>query len=163
MATWTTPELQRRIRRHQADEIRHAELFRGCLARTGVAAEEVPAELRIVDRLDAALGGFLERPITDRSGVMEAYLILQVIEERAVTQFPVFIQAFADTDPETARTLAEVTRDEERHLLDCEAISRKYAPSEEARLVALDRLRIAEARVFKANQGANLRHTLGRG
>lgn len=157
------PKLQRRIRRHQADEIRHAELFRGCLARTGVEVGPVPAELRIVERLDAALDGFLERRITDRRGVMEAYLILQVIEERAVQQMPLFVEAFQDRDPETSRILAGVVRDEARHLLYCQAIAKEYAPSEAERIATLGRLRLIEARVFKDNQTANLAHTLSRG
>ena len=44
----------------------------------------VPDELKLMDRIDRKLGGFWDRPINDDRGVMEAYSLLQVIEERAL-------------------------------------------------------------------------------
>src|SRR5450432_3421951 len=57
------PELQKLIQKHRADEVRHEELLRERLARTGINVS-TPPELRIIDRLDHEVGGLLERPIT---------------------------------------------------------------------------------------------------
>src|SRR5262245_21658380 len=46
------PEVQRLIRRHQADEVRHAALFRERVAAQGIDPGPVPDELKLVDRLD---------------------------------------------------------------------------------------------------------------
>lgn len=153
-------KLQRMIQRHQADEIRHSELFFARVDATGIPRAPVPPALQHLDRLDAMLGGVLERDITTREGVMEAYVLLQVIEERAITQFAKMREAFALHDPETAAVFDVVQKDEERHLLYCHAVSKKYAPSEEVRLATLERFRRAEAAAFKENQLANVQHVL---
>lgn len=154
------PDLQRMIRRHQADEIRHAELFYARVDATGIPRTVVPESLQILQKLDDALGNPLERDITTREGVMEAYLLLQVIEERAITQFAKFIEVLELHDPETAEVFKAVQKDEERHLLYCHAVSKRYAPDEETRLAALERLRLAEAKAFHENQMANVKHVL---
>jgi len=148
------PELARMIEKHRADELRHEALFRDRLARTGATAE-VPRELRLIDRIDAALGGFLARPIASAHGVMEAYVLLQVVEERAVTQMPLLAQALREVDPGSAATLDAVLADEERHLKYCRAISRRYAAGEEELAAALAGFREVEARAFRENQIAN--------
>ncbi|MBS2024096.1 MAG: ferritin-like domain-containing protein [Deltaproteobacteria bacterium] len=155
--------LKRMITRHRDDELRHERLFRERLAATGVTDLPDLRDLQVVDRIDAALGGFLEKPITDARGVMEAYCLLQVLEERAVMQFPIFAKAFATIDPATTRVFEEVLEDERRHLLYCVAVSRRYAPSEEAREACLNRLRAIEAEEYKANQAANMRHAFKHG
>lgn len=114
----------------------------------------------MLDKLNQALGNPLERPITSAEGVMDAYLLLQVLEERAVLQFGKFILAFQDVDPETSAAFVQVRADEERHLLYCHAVSRRYAPSEAMLQERLSELRRVEARIFKENQLANLRYTL---
>jgi rubrerythrin len=157
------PDLHRLIQRHQADELRHARLFEACAERTGVPLRPVPENLRIIDRLDVRLGGVFERPIVSDLEVMEAYLLLQVLEERAVTQFPLFEQAFAGIDPETAAVFAEVARDEARHLKYCHAISRRYAPDEALRVATLRRFREAEAEAFATNSRATMAYSLGNG
>ena len=88
----------------------------------------MPNELKLIDRLDRAVGGFFAQPIRDRRDVMQAYLMLQVIEERALTQFALFEVAFRGSDDETADVIAGIARDEERHLKYCHAIARRYAP-----------------------------------
>jgi hypothetical protein len=158
------PQLARMIEKHQADEVRHAALFRGCIERTGVDPGPVPSHLRVMDRIDRALGGFLARPIADARGVMEAYVLLQVVEERALDQFELLEQGFrAAGDTASADTFALVARDEERHLRYCHAISRRYAPSDAVRRDTLARYRRIEARAFADNSLANMRHTLERG
>jgi len=74
-------KLAKMIERHRDDEIRHGRLFRECIARTGFDPGPVPAETKLLDRMNRALGGFFDAPIEDTRGVMRAYLILQVIEE----------------------------------------------------------------------------------
>jgi len=156
-------DLQRMIVRHQADEIRHAALFRDCVGRTGLPLPEVPLQLQAVDRLDRALGGVFDLPVTDDRGVMDAYLLLQVLEERAVTQFPVFQKVFHEVDPVTAATFAEVAKDEERHLLYCDAVSKRYAPDEHTRQRTLRHFREVEALTFAEGNHAVMHHMLDNG
>lgn len=167
MLAWVQREnddrLARTIAKHRDDEIRHEALFRACIARQGGAPPPVLPELRIMDRLDPAVGGFLERAIEDDRGIMEAYLVLQVLEERAVTQFPLFVEAFSSVDPETARVFEAVAKDEERHLLYCHAIARRHAPDTETLTSTLAQFRIQEAKAFRDNQRANLRYLLEAG
>jgi rubrerythrin len=152
--------LQGMIRRHQQDEVRHGELFRACAARAGVTVPPVPDHLKIADRIDRALNGIFQRPVQSNLDVMEAYLLLQVLEERAVSQFPLFQAAFRDVDPHTAETFAEVARDEDRHLKYCHAISKRYAPDEATRLATLKHFRAVEAKAFADNSRANMEAAL---
>jgi rubrerythrin len=155
--------LQGMIRRHQQDEVRHGELFRACAARAGVPLVPVPDHLKIVDRIDRSLNGIFQRPVQSNLDVMEAYLLLQVLEERAVTQFPLFQEAFRDIDPQTAETFVQVARDEERHLKYCHAISKRYAPDEATRLATLKHFREVEAKAFGDNSRANMSEALDQG
>jgi rubrerythrin len=152
----TDPKLRHMIERHQADELRHAELFRGCLARQGVDPGPVPAHLRLLDRIDAHADHVMKKPVTSDEDVMVAYLMLLVIEERALNQFGEFIPAFDVFDPATADVFRQVARDEERHLKYCHAISRRYAPSEEVWRTELHRFRRLEGQAFAANSQANM-------
>jgi rubrerythrin len=157
------PELKRLVKRHQEDELRHAELFRNCLARTGVKPPVVPDHLKLLGRVDALTGNVMHEPITSRAGVMRAYLVLQVLEERATTQFPIHIRAYDRVDPESARVVRGILADEERHLKYCRAISRRYAPDEATLRDELARLRHAEARAFADNSRANMDYVRDRG
>ena len=156
------PELQTLIKKHRADELRHEQLFRDRLAKTGATAA-VPPELRIIDRLNAAVGGLLDQPIADDRGVMRAYLLLQVIEERAALQFPVMAEALRPVDPGSSATFEAVLADERRHLKYCQAIARRYAPSEAERAATLTEYRRIEARAFKDNQLATGAHVISSG
>ena len=153
------PNLQRMVARHQKDEIRHAAMFRECAQRTGVLADP-PLELNVVTRLDEALGGFFSRPVRNAQDVMETYLMLQVVEERATTLFPLFAEVFKDFDPRVAAVFTEIDKDEERHLMYCRAISRRYAPSRALMEDTLRDLRETEARVFTENNKANMTYIL---
>lgn len=154
------PELHKMVRVHAADEKRHAEMFRDALARNGFEPWPVPAELSLLERLDAALGGFFD-DFTERDHpVMDAYLLLQVIEERAITQFTHMRPAFAAHDPRSAELLDAVARDEERHLKYCVAIARRYAPDPETAAARLGELREVEAKVYAGLARANMRHAI---
>jgi rubrerythrin len=156
-------ELRRLVRRHQEDEIRHAAMFRECLARTGLPEPTVPEHLKLLKRVDRLLGGVMDQPIRTREDVMHAYLLLQVIEERATTQFPIHVRAYRKVDPKTAEVVEQIAKDEERHLKYCRAIARRYAPSEEVMQKELRRLRDVEGRAFAANSTANMDYVLSRG
>src|SRR5687767_1704805 len=142
------PEIARLIKRHAEDEIRHAQMFEEAAARQNAKAGPFPSNIKLVDRLDAALGGLLDRPIERREDVMHMYLILQVIEERAITQFRVMEPLFRKVDPKSADVFAAVARDEERHLKYCHAIAKKFAPDEATRERELARYRAVEQQVF---------------
>jgi hypothetical protein len=116
-----------------------------------------------VIRVDREAGFVIDRPITGARGVLEAYSLLQALEERAVFSFGLFIRAMEEFDPATARVMQEVLEDEKRHLRYCIAVAKKYARDETERLEALEKMRAAEARAFGANQLANMKYTLSRG
>ncbi len=157
------PELRRLVRRHQEDELRHADMFRACMARTGVTPPPVPEHLKLLVRLDRALGGRMATPVRTRTDVMQMYLVLQVIEERATTQFPMHIEAYRAVDPETARVVASIADDETRHLRYCHAIARRFAPDPQTHASELSRLRAVEARAFAANSSANMAYIRDQG
>ncbi len=156
------PVLQKMVRKHQADEIRHEKLFRECYERQGVDVGKIPDELQIIDRVEKLSGGALTAPIVDKEGVMRAYVMLQVIEERAMVQYELMEKAFRPVDPQTADVFAEIRADETRHLKYCKAISRKYAPSEEALEAELARLHSVENRAFDENSTANIDYVMKR-
>ena len=57
--SWVTdPKLKRIIDHHRSDEIRHGQLLRARRDATGAKVEPVPDHLKILDRIDAKLGGF---------------------------------------------------------------------------------------------------------
>lgn len=155
-------QLQKLVRRHRDDEARHARILREASLRASGGADvpQVPEELRIVLRIGRHVGGFAEDFAAGKAGVMEAYLLLQVIEERAVRQFPAIVRALAEVDPESAAVVAGVVRDEARHVKYAQAISRRYAPDAHALAATLARYREAEARAFLEHQQAFLRHAL---
>lgn len=150
------PELRRLVKVHQADEERHAELFAAAAARSGATPPPIPAELQLLERIDRELGGFFDGFLASDRSVMEAYLLLQVIEERATHQFQLLEPALRAVDPESADVVAGIARDEERHLKYCRAISRRYAPDEATRRATLARFREVEARAFGDHSRANL-------
>ncbi len=157
------PELRTLIARHAADEVEHARMFEERRDAQGFAIGPAPEHLRLVARLDAKLGGFFARGVRTRRDVMDAYVMLQVVEERACTQFPVFAEAFRTVDPGTARTFDSVAKDEERHLKYCRAIAKRYAPSDVTYAATLAEMRASEAEVFVENTRAGLAWVLDGG
>ena len=142
------PAVAKMIKRHQADEILHTQLFQERLDAQGIAVPPVPDHLKLIDRLDAALGNVIDRQIETREDIMHMYLVLQVIEERAITQFAEIGPAFAAVDPETAATFERVGKDEERHLKYCHAIAKRFAPDAVTHDRELARYRAVEARIY---------------
>jgi hypothetical protein len=156
-------KLGKMIEKHRDDELRHAEIFRGCVARQGVDPGELPADLRLVERIDRETGGVATAPIVDRRGVMNAYLVLQVIEERALHQFGLLEPVMRRYDPASATALRGVIEDETRHLKYCHAISKRYAPDRLTHAETLGAFRVAEARAFRAHSRKNMTHMLDAG
>lgn len=152
-------ELHRMVKKHADDEERHAALFFGCADRQGVPRPEIPSNLRVLDILDARIGIF-GRPVENDEDVMNAYLVLQVIEERAIEQFSLVLPVMRRFDARTADVIAGIAKDEERHLLYCRAISKRYAPNEAARVAKLEELREAEALAFREHQHNSVKYIL---
>jgi hypothetical protein len=117
----------------------------------GVTPPAVPDRLRFILRLDRALAGFAERFVAGELGVMEAYLLLQVIEERAVVQYPAIAAALRRVDRDAAQVVETVIADERRHVRYARAISRRYAPDVATLTRTLARFRRAEALAFAAH------------
>lgn len=157
------PELRRMIRRHADDEVRHEALFRARSEAQGVVPPRAPEHLKILPRLSARLGDVMRHEVATDLDVMNAYLLLQVLEERAVTRFPLFERCFRAVDPESADVFAQVAKDEERHLKYCHAISRRFAPDPLARMATLRRFREVEAVVFAETSGDNMELLFARG
>jgi rubrerythrin len=151
------PELHKLVRIHRDDETRHATLMRECLARAGVTPAPFPLELRIVPFIENALGNVAERFLANGGGVMEAYLFLQVLEERAVIQYPGFARALHPVDPESARVVAAIAEDEKRHVKYARAISKRYAPDTAILEATLAYYRLAEAKAYAAHGAALVR------
>jgi rubrerythrin len=156
------PELAKLVRIHRDDETRHAAMLRERLAHLAVEPEPVPTDLRVVDRIDRHVG-VADSFIGGKSGIMEGYLLLQVIEERGVRQFPGIANAMRPFDPATAGVIDRITRDEERHVRYAKAISRRYAPDEETRERTLQQYRRAEARAFVEHARAFLAFAIEHG
>jgi hypothetical protein len=133
-----------------------------CIARGGITPVAVPPELRIVERIDRHAGRAARAFVDGRLGVMEAYLVLQVVEERGVRQFPLLAEALRPYDPESAATIERITADERRHVRYAQAISKKYAPDSATLDETLARYRRAEARAFAEHGAAFLRFVTAR-
>ena len=122
-------ELAKLVVRHRDDEVRHAEILAVRCKENAIAAgidvPQVPSHLKLIDRLDRALGGFFTQPLETREDVMRAYLVLQVIEERAITQFDLYVEAMREVDPVTSEIFAQIKEDEARHLRYCHAIAKR--------------------------------------
>jgi rubrerythrin len=156
------PRLRAMARRHRDDEVKHAAWLREAAARWG-GPSRVPGGLRVVPRIDRHAGGVARAFVDGDAGVLEAYALLQVIEERAVREYPAIVRALRGVDPAGAEVLARVVRDEARHVKYARAIGRAYAPDEGAYRRTLWRYRRAEAIAFEEQGRAFLQHVLERG
>jgi rubrerythrin len=152
---------RRIVERHRDDEVRHARLFRRCLARLGLAPVDLPAELRIVGQVAAEVAG--ERRVRTRDDVVASYATLLAIEQRGVEQFPLIAAAFDPVDPETAAVYRRVARDERGHVRYCELIGRHHAGDDAAWHRAVAGARAAEEEAFVAVGLANLLYCTERG
>jgi rubrerythrin len=151
------PALHKLVKIHHTDEQRHARILHAAVTTVGAAPAALTEDLRITLRINRMLGDFGAELVAGRRTVMEAYVLLQVIEERAVKEFPAIIRALEAVDPESAAVVRTVVRDEERHVKYARAISKRYAPDPETLAATLRRIREVEARAFAEHQRAFLR------
>lgn len=158
------PKLQKMVKRHMDDEARHAEMLRArvnaIIEATGIPTPVVPRALSIVQRIDDALGGMGAKFVAEERTIMDAYVLLEVVEDRAVEQFPKIATALERVDPESAAAVRSIWEDEKRHVLYARAINKRYAPSPEELTRTLTRVRAVEQRAFDDNGAAFLRHAL---
>lgn len=154
------PLLARVSARHAADEAGHAELLESRITALQAHRPKLPPQLDMLGNLDRALGGVMSKPVVDELDVMHAYGVLQVIEERAISQLPLFIESFAGVDQESVAAFKVLLRDESRHLRYCHAMTKRYAPSATVLAQWLAHVRSIEARVFADGTMANLKYVL---
>lgn len=149
-------EHKKLIRVHQADEERHAGLFRECLQRMGASAEEIPHELRIIRRMGSAFSAE-----SDASGrVVELYAMLRAIEVRGVEQFPIIAEALRPYDAFGADIFLRVARDEKRHVGFCDIVGGKEAASPGAWQEKVNHYSAMERRAFFTHGLVSLRHAI---
>ncbi len=156
------PKMKQIVERHRDDEVRHAQLFRGCLSRLGLEMQAIPDELKIVHQIAAVTGGF-DDPIETSGDVVAAYAMLLAIEERGVERFPLIADAFRSVDPETADVYLRVARDERGHVNYCESIGRHHAGDDATWRTALAEARAIEEVAFLGVGLANLTYCTERG
>lgn len=142
-----TPDLRNVVITHRDDEVRHAGLYRECLARNGYAKIDLPPEVSVVHqaRMISERG---DEAVETAEDVVGAVALLLCIEERGVERFPHLADAFESYDPETAAVYRRVTRDERGHVRYCHRIGRHHAASEEAWQGAIAAAREIEAEAF---------------
>jgi len=158
------PDLHKLIQIHADDETRHARLLRECVARVGVVPEPVPDELLYVERLRRTAGADLESLFANgAASIMQIFAMLQVVEERGVSQFPLVERALRPVDPESAGVVAGIIRDERRHVQYARAISRRYAPDPATLELVLGLCREVEGQAFAENERAYLRFAVTHG
>ncbi len=156
-------KLAKLITIHKEDEERHEAMYLEAADRQGVEILKRPVEMSLLHRLDRKLG-FFNEDVTEDIQVMKAYVLLQVIEERATTQFGQLRRVFTKVgDPATARMIGGIEADEARHLKYCVAIAKRYAPDEQTRLETLAEYRRLEAEAFFEDGRATLAFALEHG
>lgn len=154
--------LRQIVERHRDDEVRHAQLFRDCLARQGLEQQPVPDEMKIIRQIADTTGGF-GQGVRTREQAALAYALLLVIEERGVEQFPRIAAAFRPVDPETADVYLRVARDERGHVRYCQTIGRYLAGDDITWDEAVEASRVLEADAFASVGIANLSYCGERG
>lgn len=160
----TDPEVRRLIGRHRDDELRHAAMLRRCREDLGLPTMPIPPELQLIELLSRRAGGVLELAMDRDEHVARAYQMLYVVEERAVAQFRRTIPVLrAVGRGDTAAVFESIARDEERHLLYCEAVGTRYSLDAAAFRAGLDELRAIEARAFAEVSRATVVYLMDRG
>lgn len=153
------PTLKKVIETHRDDELRHAEMMRACLRRNGCPRQPGPVELQIVPYIARALGDG-DASLLVRPAVWEAYAFLEVLEYRAVEEYPRFAAALGATDPETGAVIRAIASDEARHVKYARAVSRRCAPDPDTLERTRAKFRAAEAGAFVAHGRATIRHAV---
>jgi rubrerythrin len=151
------PKLHRIAERHRDDEVRHAGLFRDCLARLGLEKQPIPPDLRIIHQIANATGTS-DWAIHSHEEAIHAYALLWATERRGVERFPRIAEAFEPVDPQTAEVYRRVTTDERGHVRYCQRIGRHLAPSDEYWEAATTLAEGLESAAFSKVVANNLRY-----
>lgn len=139
-------ELREHLRRHTADELRHADLFARRAAElrasldlqpgTGDVARDAAYDLsrgRPATEVDAH--GFFTAGLLDELGEVAYVAMLHATEERAAQLFAVH-RDLTRHDPETRAVFEEILRDEQYHVAYTRTILEKWESQGRAREVA---------------------------
>jgi rubrerythrin len=152
-------DLKKLVRAHQADEERHAGLFRECLSRMGATREAIPDSMQIIRRMG---GKFNSYQNTDQT-VVELYAMLRAIEVRGVEQFPIIAEALRPFDAFGADTFVEVAADEKRHVGFCDRIGSVEAKSSSEWQRAVQKYEKIERAAFLEHGIVSLRYAIRNG
>jgi hypothetical protein len=115
------------IRRHYADERAHAELLREAVQGCGEPSPVLSPELNIVHVLDRQLGGpLLSGSICSDEAAIRVYVIVELLERRAVREMGLLAEALAAQGRPEAKMLMRIRADEGRHIRYCRAALRLY-------------------------------------
>jgi rubrerythrin len=155
------PELRRIVEQHRDDEVRHAGLFRACLARNGFAKTSLPPSMMVVRQVAERTDG--DGSVSTTDDIVSTYALLLAIEERGVAQFPRIADAFEPHDPDTAEVYRRVARDERGHVRYCQRIGRHYAGDDRRWDDAVAQARAIEADAFTHAGLANVHYCAEKG
>jgi rubrerythrin len=158
------PKVARMIRRHEADEVRHAAMFTTRREELGLPKHTIPARLKMVECLGDTAGGIWDLEMDKDADVVQVYQLLFVVEERALAEFSRAEAAFREAgDKGTADLFAAVALDETRHLAYCRAVGSHYEASPGEFEAGLDAMRAHEAKEYGAQSRAFTQHLLDQG
>jgi len=146
-------ELKKLVRVHQADEERHAGLFKACLERMGATQETIPPELLIIRRMGGKFGD-------NNADAIELYAMLRAIEVRGVEQFPIIADALRPYDSFGADTFLAVAADEKKHVGFCDRIGSREARSEAVWQAAVAKYEEIEKFAFLEHGIVSLRYAI---
>jgi hypothetical protein len=153
-------QIAKLVDRHSADEVRHEAMLEKALHSLGGVRSEVPAELRMVERMGEAAGNIFDRELTGPEDVAKAYLLLYAVERRAIERFTLMEEALREVYPEIADVFAQIGKDERTHMKYCVAVSKDALPDETAWTKMRDEMVELEATVFTKNSRAFMKHMI---
>jgi hypothetical protein len=137
--------IARMVRKHAADEVRHAALISEQVVALGGGPQPIPDDLQLVRWLDAELGGLLTRPWADADEAAAAWMVLWALERRLNERLTLLGDALERTGDEprvrAGKVLASIAADERRHLRFCDTlVAELVAPDrqEQLRAAAID-------------------------
>jgi len=158
------PELSQLLHEHALKQAQHAERLNAHATALRVHADPAPAHLSYISLMDRALGGYFSDALSSPSEIAEAYLLRLVCEERALSQYQAYAQAFAAAGREDiAATLQRIVLDNERHLRALHAVVQRFSPSRVMTAATLAHWRRFEARVYGELERATVRFAVVRG
>jgi len=148
-------EYKEKVDRHASDEIRHEQIFSDAYKSINSNIdEEIPQDLRLIDRVSTATGNILSREVHSISDVGVAYLFLLAIERRAYEQIGLIEEALQAKYPDIANIVTTIREDEFGHIKFCKKISQIAIPNDDIRQVLEDEIAKSEAEAFREQKHA---------